>query len=457
MFYEENEINELIICPYCKTKYNDPRLMECGDSFCMPCIEILINIGEKGFKCTECNDFHEMPPKGYLKNLKLAKLCEKRAVEVSRSKLADEFKAQLDEFKQNVDILRNKNKPCIEIIKEYFDNLRNEVQLSSEELIETIKKYNLDLIEHINAYETNSMLDFNKENKVEFDKFINEMDAFHTKWIEYFKQAKLDDNEMIAASNQADCYLEQIKKENKQFLVKLFKGDVLKFNKNSTQFKSSLVGSLVNADINYDFRERLINLNSHHIHNIISSFDRPIRPISVMLLCDGKIVLACREYNYGIAEIVVFDRNFNQLSKKKIYKDFDRDFELLQLNTMGNNTIILSLIKEKGLEGLESDNEEDYEKKQNLNIMKQLNVDLVKLIVISPNYSVSCVDTFDNLLYYLSGSGDKNKNKYVYVYDSQLFFFETYWRKKSSWSILYTEFNQQNASVREILCFIGRK
>ena len=59
MFYEENEINELIICPYCKTKYNDPRLMECGDSFCMPCIELLINNSEKGFKCPVGNDFHE--------------------------------------------------------------------------------------------------------------------------------------------------------------------------------------------------------------------------------------------------------------------------------------------------------------------------------------------------------------------------------------------------------------
>ena len=82
MFYEEKEIDELIICPYCKNKYKDPRFIECGISFCMPCIELLIKDGATGFKCPDCDDFHEMPKRGYSKNTNLAKLCAKQAAKI---------------------------------------------------------------------------------------------------------------------------------------------------------------------------------------------------------------------------------------------------------------------------------------------------------------------------------------------------------------------------------------
>ena len=68
MFYEENEIGELVICPYCKNKYDDPRIVSCGNSFCMPCIEFLAKEESNGFKCPDCDEFHETPNNGFSKN-----------------------------------------------------------------------------------------------------------------------------------------------------------------------------------------------------------------------------------------------------------------------------------------------------------------------------------------------------------------------------------------------------
>ena len=103
MFYGETEIQELVICPYCKNKYDDPRIIECGTSFCMPCIEFLTKGDTNGFQCPVCKDFHQQPQNSYLKNTTLAKLCEKRANKVYRSPLADALETQLDELKQNID------------------------------------------------------------------------------------------------------------------------------------------------------------------------------------------------------------------------------------------------------------------------------------------------------------------------------------------------------------------
>ena len=93
LFYEETEISELVICPCCKNNYHDPRLIECGSSFCMPCIEFLTKSDTNGFQCPVCDKFHEQPKNGYLKNTTLTKLCDKKANKVSRSPLANSFEA----------------------------------------------------------------------------------------------------------------------------------------------------------------------------------------------------------------------------------------------------------------------------------------------------------------------------------------------------------------------------
>ena len=445
MFYEEKEISGLILCPYCKNKFNDPRLVECSSSFCMPCIEFLTKNGETGFKCPVCDEFHETPKKGYLKNANLAKLCEKKAVEVSRSKQAEDFKRKLRNFKQNLDKLANKNKPSIEIIKEYCANLRNEVQLSSEELVETIKKYNLELIEQINAYEKSSLLDFNKQNKIILDDFIGGMYAFHSKWIEYFKQLKLDDNAMSVASNEADGYLELIKSENEEILLdKTFNAKVLKFNKNSTELKSSIIGSLINANRKLNFSKQLGYLQAHQL----TSLNNHNQPITVKFLnADEKILLAYRETNmYWIpsnkAEIKlkIFDKGLNLLHEK--LSRTARYFESFQLKAMANNSIVLCLVNLNQPNNyyniyLSDDEDTPIVNADTLSVISLYDDTLKKLKKISLNYVVSSMDTFDNKIFCLSGENSKNglkimkttmpkiapKNKNtrsIYVYDSRL-------------------------------------
>ena len=138
MFYVETEISEIVICPYCVNKYDDPRNVSCGNSFCMPCIEFLTKEESNGFQCPVCDEFHKRPKKGFSKNLNLAKLCEKKANKVSRSSLADSFEVQLNEIKLNVNKLAKENELGVDKIKDYCDGLRNEVQLHLEESTERI-------------------------------------------------------------------------------------------------------------------------------------------------------------------------------------------------------------------------------------------------------------------------------------------------------------------------------
>ena len=337
MFYEENQINEVIRCPYCQNKYNDPRLVECSSSFCMSCIELLIKNGENGFKCPICRQFHEIPRNGYLKNSNLAKLCEMKANEVSRGSLADSLKAQLDEIKLKLAVLAKENQLGADKIKEHCDGLRNAVQLSSEQLIETIKAHNLDLIDQINHYENKSILDFNKQNKIQLENFIQNMQGFHSKWTNYLKQFKLKDADLQTASAQANECLEQIKNENEQMLAKLFNDVLIQFNKNPFEIKSKIIGSFSKAASSPDLS--LINLNELDLSK--SSSINKQEPISVKLLNDGRISVAYRVNDMNDVEIAVFDSKFNRLHQKVCHSG--RNFRIFQLSALANNSIVLCL------------------------------------------------------------------------------------------------------------------
>jgi len=254
MFFESEEINKLTNCSFCKNKYVDPRVVECGQSFCMPCIEFMKN-DQNGFTCPVCNDFHGIPNNGYVKNSNLSKLCDLHENNVSRGTLADNLKAQLNEIKLKYQKLNVDNESEVDKIKDYCDGLKNEVQLSSEELIESIKMKNLEMIEEIENYQKDSVSNFKRENKLKLEKFIQTIHAFHTKCDDYLKEFKLDKNNLISASIEANAILEHLSKANDQMLFSLFSGALLKFKKNPIKSNSSLHGSLVYENIPHSIFE----------------------------------------------------------------------------------------------------------------------------------------------------------------------------------------------------------
>lgn len=406
MFYEEHEINEIKLCPYCQNNYNDPRLVDCGASFCLQCIELLLILDENGFKCPECAEFHEKPTKGYLKNKSLAKLCDKTAAQVSRSKQADAFKAQLDEMKLNLDKLAQENKFGPDKIREYCANKRNEVQLRTEELIESIKSFNMELIEHINAYEKDSLLYFSQDS-LNLDSFIAEMSVFHSDWVGYLKKFKINDDDLRLASIEAHKHLKQINKQNELLLNKVFSGNVLKFQANTTNLGSSIIGTLVNES----YEKQLSNLSAHYIEDE----DRGdiMLPILVKCLASEKICVAYRELAGFNIKLMMYDKNFSKVLSKKLAGQSYREFRLAELN---GGSIILCFSNRRTIKKINSN-------EFSLSLIKKLNLKLNVVDQIGLEHDVISMDVCSNILYCLALRGnddeeDKDASRcMIYVYD----------------------------------------
>jgi hypothetical protein len=69
MFYGDNEIDELKNCPHCIKEYQDPRILPCGQTLCLECIEN--EIENKEFECHNCLSTHQIPSSGFPQNLML--------------------------------------------------------------------------------------------------------------------------------------------------------------------------------------------------------------------------------------------------------------------------------------------------------------------------------------------------------------------------------------------------
>ena len=193
MFYEENLINELIICPYCKNKFNDPVIVQCGTSFCHGCVELLLEKQNNGFNCPECEKFHLADKDGFIRNKNIAKLIQHEPKEVYRSKSAQNLKLKLDQVQNKINSLRNDIEIGKDKVKEYCDSIRIEIQLATEIIIDKLKKFNEGLLNEINSYEKDCLENFrgDDEFQVNLDKFINETVQFYSDWKNYLKQVKI--------------------------------------------------------------------------------------------------------------------------------------------------------------------------------------------------------------------------------------------------------------------------
>ena len=62
MFYEEQQIDEMLKCGHCKLKFDDPRMLPCGQTICNSCLEtILASVKKENncFKCPLCKEIHK--------------------------------------------------------------------------------------------------------------------------------------------------------------------------------------------------------------------------------------------------------------------------------------------------------------------------------------------------------------------------------------------------------------
>ena len=370
---------------------------------------------EHVFSCPACDQDHLIHAKSFLKNVYLAKLSEKKASQVTRGPLAENLKAHLDELKQNSDKLALEVQSRANKISEHCSGLRSELNLSSDQLIETIKKYNSELNAQIDEYELSlsAIGDIGEEHETKLEILFKETLEFHSKWTDYLNQFDLDDVELNSASAQLNIRLNSLNSEREILLYKIFNNRLLVFAKNETKPSSSIIGTLEDSKSLLAYQKQLDQLRIHKLKEKQIGNGEPVSNDSVRVQCfdDQRFCIAYRnDLLESYLYLGMFDSEMNELRAKNFELGRFEEFKLAKMK----NWIILCIVKnEEGRNEADSEEENDF-----ASSIRKLDQNLMTLSRINVDYEIRAVETFESSIFCLSAFDFVNR--FVYAYDQNL-------------------------------------
>ena len=221
MFYQADQIENILICSVCDNKMVDPRLLPCGKSVCHRCVDILTDTEKMRIKCQNCAKTHEIPEEGFPIILAFQKLLDCEAKEVSHPNQIDEFKTLLNSLNTLKQSIESTLESGDAKIRDHCDKVRNDMQLAIEQAHAKLDEFHKEFMDEIDSHEKECQAKFKsiQKNKVDIDKALNDSNELLSKSNHLLKQFKIDQTQLATLFENAQSLqtnLEQTKIEFKR-------------------------------------------------------------------------------------------------------------------------------------------------------------------------------------------------------------------------------------------------
>jgi len=193
-----------------------------------------------------CKEKHEMPKNGLLINDALMKILSVKLKKIPRGKAFDSLEILLNEIQKKENLMKLGIENSSDLIKEHCIELRSDVQLKAEEVIQLVNDLSSKIIEEIDEYEKES-IEFNRANLESlgvFKKIANELESFHSCNTEYLKNHVVDYDKVIDLNKEANILIKKAELEVKNLKDVIFDGKFLVFEENKIKIIKSILGSV---------------------------------------------------------------------------------------------------------------------------------------------------------------------------------------------------------------------
>lgn len=246
MYFKQDDIDSLLECPICNQKFDDPRLIPCGECICNRCLEDKLVRDLSGFNCEFCNEFHKVPVTGFTPVKFLQKLKEKKSYEVYRSETVENFKNNLKQIQRNIEELEISFNTNEDKVTDYCDFLRYDIELATESLMQELTKYRDCFMQTVDNYEKECLknIEEGEEFKKKFLDTLNEVKKFYSSWNSQLKEHFIDEDEVIRSLTKSVEYLRILNSKKNSLKYFQFNGKILNFKGNTENLTSNLLGSI---------------------------------------------------------------------------------------------------------------------------------------------------------------------------------------------------------------------
>jgi len=215
MYYEKNQVNEILLCQNCQAQLEGPKSQQ----------------------------KHEMPKNGLPDNKVVSKMVSIKPTKVSRGKAVDLLEESLVEILKKQKNIKKRIENSTDLVKEYCINLRSDIQLKTEEAIQQINDINSEIIDQIDKYEK-ELIEFNKVNSKsldEYNKVSKELEEFHSiSNTELLSKNNIDERLVIRSNKKAARFIKESDSEIQNLNDIIFDRKLLIFEKNSDKINKSI-------------------------------------------------------------------------------------------------------------------------------------------------------------------------------------------------------------------------
>lgn len=279
-------------CPICKV--NQPfecKLLPCNVVICSKCAQSIYDRNGKVFGCDVCHSFHDMPKAGFpSSSTELFQPNNDNVRRESHERLQMSYALTIfNELEQQTTNSKFNGRTTL---KDYFQDLRNQVNRETEIALQAIHQANESLINEINSFE--------RQKEKEYD------DVFY----EWLKSIEINRRECDKIANNDEKLLRAVEftqqfKSNFALSTienKIFKGVYLKFQKNPALFDTSVIGTLKLQKIkSIDFNV----LNKFSLKSVLNDVDQTaLNTIRIVPFDNGNIFvthqMANKYYKYSV-------------------------------------------------------------------------------------------------------------------------------------------------------------
>ena len=218
MFYKEEDISKELACPKCTNRFDDPRILPCGNSLCQSCILDEIEEGAINI-CYCCQETHLLPKDGeFAKNKFIIKLLEKKPIEVKRGALGEQLKKSIITLTNKKEEFDNYLKSGDQKVSDYLSEIRTQIDLITETQIERLNKARDTLLEKLKQYQTECMY-IKRTNKIEL---LKEFDEYNEKMSKYLKGNDWNENYVNEQIKEAKNLVDLCSKAKEDFENEIF-------------------------------------------------------------------------------------------------------------------------------------------------------------------------------------------------------------------------------------------